>query len=73
MNETHQQPGPWNDVMVVPVNGDSYSHLMSYNIRSLEPGVTYEALVQAKNRYGWNAVPDLYKFTTRNFNEEDSK
>lgn len=73
MNSTHQQPGQWHDVLVIPVNGDSYSHHMSYNIRNLEPGLAYEAIVQAKNRYGWNEVSDLYQFTTRGLNEEDSE
>ncbi|KAK7580643.1 hypothetical protein V9T40_001272 [Parthenolecanium corni] len=72
MNSTHQQPGQWHDVLVIPVNGDSYSHHMSYNIRNLEPGLAYEAIVQAKNRYGWNEVSDLYQFTTRGLNEEDN-
>lgn len=65
MNDTHQQPGQWHDVMLTVHNGDSFSHLMSYNIRNLEPGATYEAIVQAKNRYGWNEVSDLYQFQTR--------
>lgn len=73
MNETHQQPGQWHDVMLTPYNGDTFSHLMSYNIRGLEAGSTYEAIVQAKNRYGWNEVSDLFQFNTRGNSDYDSK
>ena len=38
---------------------------MSYNIRGLDPASVYEAIVQAKNRYGWNEVSELYQFYTR--------
>jgi hypothetical protein len=42
---------------------------MSYNIRGLDHGSVFEAIVQAKNRYGWNEVSDLYQFYTRGAGE----
>lgn len=35
---------------------------MSYTLKALLPGSVYEAIVQAKNRYGWNEV--CYIFIT---------
>jgi len=73
MNETYQTPGKWHDVILAP-NPMTASighvaaagrHEASYMIRPLQPGAMYEAIVQAKNRYGWNEVSDLYKFYTR--------
>ncbi|KAG8231167.1 hypothetical protein J437_LFUL004996 [Ladona fulva] len=52
---------------------DGFSHAMWYNIRGLEAGSVYEALVQAKNRYGWNEVSELYQFYTRGPEEIDSE
>lgn len=65
MNDTHQMHGKWHDVILQPTNGETFSHLMSYNIRGLQPAAVYEAIVQAKNRYGWNEVTDAYQFYTR--------
>ncbi|XP_046675230.1 lachesin-like [Homalodisca vitripennis] len=70
MNDTHQNHGKWHDVMLQPTNGETFSHLMSYNIRGLEPASVYEAIVQAKNRYGWNEVTDAYQFYTRGPGQE---
>ncbi|XP_075214115.1 lachesin-like [Lycorma delicatula] len=64
LNETFQQPGKWHEVMLKPINEETFSHLMSYNIRDLETNSVFEAIVQAKNRYGWNEVSDLYQFYT---------
>lgn len=73
MNETYQTPGKWHDVILAPNPltagighvGNGGRHEASYMIRPLQPGAMYEAIVQAKNRYGWNEVSDLYKFYTR--------
>ncbi|XP_067007023.1 lachesin [Anabrus simplex] len=65
MNESYQNPGKWHDVILKPPNGETFAHVMSYNIRNLEQGSVFEAIVQAKNRYGWNEVSDLYQFYTR--------
>lgn len=32
------------------------THVMSFTLRGLQSGSVYEAIVQAKNRYGWNEV-----------------
>uniref|UniRef100_A0A0A9XXI1 Lachesin n=1 Tax=Lygus hesperus TaxID=30085 RepID=A0A0A9XXI1_LYGHE len=65
MNDTHQKHGKWHEVILHPNNGDTFTHLMSYNIRNLEAASVFEAIAQAKNRYGWNEVSDLYQFYTR--------
>lgn len=58
MNETYQHPGKWRDVLLIPTltrsTGNHY--VMSHVIRGLEGNSVYEAIVQAKNRYGWNEV-----------------
>lgn len=70
MNETFQQSGKWHDVVLPPphinVKGltATLKHGMGYTVKGLEPGSVYEAIVQAKNRYGWNEVSDLYQFAT---------
>ena len=69
MNETYQAPGKWHDIILQPPHDETFTHVMSYNIRGLEPGSVFEAIVQAKNRYGWNEVSDLYQFYTRGAGE----
>lgn len=58
MNETYQHPGKWQDILLVPtLTRSSENHyIMSHVIRGLEQNSVYEAIVQAKNRYGWNEV-----------------
>lgn len=61
MNETYQHPGKWHDILLIPTltrsSGNHY--VMSHVIRGLEGNSVYEAIVQAKNRYGWNEVNDF--------------
>lgn len=62
MNETYQQPGRWHDVILTPApraSSEPLSHVMSFKLKDLLPGSVYEAIVQAKNRYGWNEVSKL--------------
>lgn len=58
MNETFQHPGKWNDVILMPatVRLDSNHNIMSHVVKGLEHNSVYEAIVQAKNQYGWNEV-----------------
>lgn len=58
MNETYQHPGKWHDTILIPqLTRSSGNHfIMSHVIHGLEPNSVYEAIVQAKNRYGWNEV-----------------
>lgn len=66
MNFTYHHPGNWHDIILKPTSvSGTFTHLMSFNIRDLDPASVYEAIVQAKNRYGWNDVSDLYQFHTR--------
>ncbi|XP_073818344.1 klingon [Musca autumnalis] len=65
MNDTYQQPGRWHDFILTPEHrpaSEPLTHIMSYTIKNLLPGAYYEAIVQAKNRYGWNEVSDIFQF-----------
>ncbi|XP_021925523.1 lachesin-like isoform X1 [Zootermopsis nevadensis] len=64
MNETYQHPGKWHDVILPAPHDETFTHVMSYNIKGLDHGSVFEAIVQAKNKYGWNEVSDLYQFYT---------
>jgi hypothetical protein len=58
MNESFQHPGKWHDVILTPTTyrSEAFHHIMTYTIKGLENNAVYEAIVQAKNRYGWNEV-----------------
>lgn len=58
MNETYQHPGKWHDILLIPnlTRSTGNHYIMSHVIRGLEGNSVYEAIVQAKNRYGWNEV-----------------
>lgn len=62
MNETYQQPGRWHDVILSETTGsrinndDASERIMSHHLHGLEASSIYEAIVQAKNRYGWSEV-----------------
>ncbi|KAH8284326.1 hypothetical protein KR018_009356 [Drosophila ironensis] len=65
MNDSFQQPGRWHDFILTPEHrpaSEPLTHIMSYTIKNLHPGAYYEAIVQAKNRYGWNEVSDIFQF-----------
>lgn len=73
MNESYQQPGRWHDVILTPAQRKSSAepseHIMSFHLHGLQPSSVYEAIVQAKNRYGWNEVSldclgDTFALTT---------
>ncbi|XP_037028258.1 protein amalgam [Bradysia coprophila] len=73
MNETFQQPGRWHDVILTPAPraaSEPLSHIMSFTLKALLPGSVYEAIVQAKNRYGWNEVSDIFQFYTQRSSHE---
>lgn len=63
MNETYQHPGKWHDIMLTPtpIRSSENHYVMSHVIRGLEQNSVYEAIVQAKNRYGWNEVNNKLK------------
>lgn len=42
-----------------PAN-EPLTHAMSFTLRGLQSGSVYEAIVQAKNRYGWNEVSVIF-------------
>lgn len=57
INESFQQPGRWHDVVLAaPAPAGALTHRVAHELRALQPGAVYEAIVQAKNRYGWNEV-----------------
>ncbi|XP_048479845.1 lachesin isoform X2 [Plutella xylostella] len=65
INESFQQPGRWHDVVIpAPPPSPSLTHRVTHELRGLQPGAVYEAIVQAKNRYGWNEVSDIFQFHT---------
>ncbi|XP_026724528.1 lachesin isoform X1 [Trichoplusia ni] len=65
INESFQQPGRWHDVVIpAPEPGGALTHRVTHELRALQPGAVYEAIVQAKNRYGWNEVSDIFQFHT---------
>ncbi|XP_059607777.1 limbic system-associated membrane protein [Phlebotomus argentipes] len=68
MNDTYQHPGKWHDVVLVPTPTRSAPNhfIMSHIIKGLERNSVYEAIIQAKNRYGWNEISDIHQFYTRN-------
>ncbi|KAM7358899.1 limbic system-associated membrane protein isoform 1-T3 [Cochliomyia hominivorax] len=68
MNETYQHPGKWHEYHIKPtaVRTDSTHYIMSYVIKNLEHNAVYEAIVQARNKYGWNEISDIHQFYTRN-------
>ncbi|KAJ6647608.1 hypothetical protein Bhyg_02831, partial [Pseudolycoriella hygida] len=67
MNESYQHPGKWQDIILIPtVTRASGNHfVMTHVIRGLEHNSVYEAIVQAKNRYGWNEISDIHQFYTK--------
>lgn len=58
MNETYQHPGKWHEYHIksTAVRTDNTHYIMSYVIKNLEHNAVYEAIVQARNKYGWNEV-----------------
>lgn len=63
MNETYQHPGKWHEFHIKPIaiRSDSTHYLMSYVIKNLEHNAVYEAIVQARNKYGWNEVHNWFE------------
>ncbi|XP_029404263.1 limbic system-associated membrane protein [Bactrocera dorsalis] len=68
MNETYQHPGKWHENHINPtlIRFDNTHFIMSHVIKNLEHNAVYEAIVQAKNKYGWNEISDIHQFYTRN-------
>lgn len=46
---------------------------MSFTLRGLQSGSVYEAIVQAKNRYGWNEVSGFVSNESINFSSSKLK
>ncbi|KAK9883141.1 hypothetical protein WA026_001339 [Henosepilachna vigintioctopunctata] len=68
----------WNSVVIpssVSVETPPYPGVtrqkMSYFMRQLQPGTTYEVRVQAKNVHGWNKISPIFHFTTRSNEQEN--
>lgn len=63
MNETFQQPGRWHDIVLTPITrSPPPTHVMAFTLRDLQSASTYEAIIQAKNRFGWNEVSFSFFF-----------
>ncbi|XP_063910469.1 limbic system-associated membrane protein isoform X2 [Zophobas morio] len=55
----------WRDVILPATQAqNSGFQTMSYVIRGLEPGQSYEAKVQARNKFGWSPVSEAFTFQT---------
>ncbi|XP_050526670.1 limbic system-associated membrane protein-like [Daktulosphaira vitifoliae] len=54
----------WTEISVTPQRTDIVDQAMSQVITSLEPGTSYEATVQSRNRYGWSEISRPFTFTT---------
>jgi hypothetical protein len=54
----------WRDVIINVDKRERLTQRVSYLIHGLESGTEYEAKVQARNRYGWNAVSSSFRFNT---------
>ncbi|EEB18285.1 limbic system-associated membrane protein precursor, putative [Pediculus humanus corporis] len=61
----HNRIHDWNDVILPAIPSELFSQQMSYLIRGLEPSSQYEARVQARNRFGWNQISEIFRFSTR--------
>lgn len=57
----------WNDVTLRASPKGHLSQESAFLLRGLEPATTYEALVQAKNKFGWSQISDTFYFNTRGF------
>lgn len=64
MNETYQHPGKWHENHINPtlIRFDNTHFITSHVIKNLEHNAVYEAIVQAKNKYGWNEVTKCFYF-----------
>ncbi|XP_075221465.1 protein amalgam-like [Lycorma delicatula] len=61
----------WNDVVLRASPKGHFSQETAFLLRGLEPATTYEALVQAKNRFGWSQISDTFYFNTRGFGSDE--
>ncbi|KAL0273993.1 UNVERIFIED_CONTAM: hypothetical protein PYX00_006540 [Menopon gallinae] len=65
----YNRVGEWNDVILPAIPSEMFTQQMSYMIRGLEPSSQYEARVQARNRFGWNQLSEVFRFSTRAIGE----
>ena len=66
-NESVATPGQWVEMLVKPDKGSSnqrFKHRKSLTLPKLRPKTQYEAMVKAKNKFGWNADSDTFRFAT---------
>ena len=47
-------------------------HRFSYDARHLRPGAAYEALVQARNKFGWSERSEAVRFAARREDEDEA-
>lgn len=59
-----QPESAWIPVMIPIDIQQSLFHSQSYNVTGLEPATAYEAIIQARNEYGWNHPSDTFVFYT---------
>lgn len=73
INDSHQQLGTWEEVGFTPrprtLSSPLTQHYVSYNIKGLQPAAVFQVHVQARNRYGWGDLSDVYQFYTRGIDD----
>ncbi|XP_037079019.1 uncharacterized protein LOC119100002 [Pollicipes pollicipes] len=66
-NSTVALPSQFKEV-IVPTTGtepvNDILHHQKITLRHLQPATTYDLYIQASNRHGWNAVSDMFHFST---------
>jgi len=66
-NSSVEAASPWKEV-IVPTTGtepvNDIQHHQKITLRRLQPAALYDLYIQASNRHGWNAVSDMFHFST---------
>ncbi|CAG0885381.1 unnamed protein product [Cyprideis torosa] len=64
-NETVDTPGEWMEESVDPESAsERFVHQKTVKLNDLSPATQYEAVVQVKNKFGWNKESEPFRFAT---------
>lgn len=67
-NSTIDKPSPWKEVIVPNTGVEPATRRMlskqQITLRHLHPATLYDLYIQARNKHGWNAVSDMFHFST---------
>ncbi|XP_054284958.1 limbic system-associated membrane protein-like isoform X2 [Macrosteles quadrilineatus] len=71
INDSHQQLGTWQEVSFSPqARSGPPQHFVWYHLQSLQPASVFQVHIQARNRYGWGDLSDVYQFYTRGVDDD---